>query len=103
MANERPSGMIQGAAMASGKYASAQCPVCSDVIAYKALRKRWDGQFVCRSCLDPKHPAEMRRSFKDAVALHHPRIDNSKVDENIGFGLYAITYDSAGTFTVVIS
>jgi len=60
-------------------------------------------QWVCRLCLDPKHPAEQRRQFKDAVALHHPRPKNENYSPEFGFGLFVTTYDEVGTVKVVIS
>lgn len=88
---------------ATGKYASSQCPVCSDVVAYLSMRKRWDGQWVCSACLEPRHPAERRRVFKDAISLHRPRKDNSSNDGTPGFGLRAISHDAIGKFTVSIT
>lgn len=102
MVSNPGAGLIQGAAYASGKRASAQCPVCGDVVAYSARRKRWDGLFVCRPCLDPHHPAERRKAFKDAVALKNPMPENFKGEVEVGFGMFAITHDEAGSFTVEI-
>lgn len=58
---------------ATGRHAIAECPVCAEQIAYSQLVKRWDGQYVCPSCNDPRHPQETPVRAKDAIALHHPR------------------------------
>lgn len=92
-----------GKTFADGKYADAQCPVCGEVVAYASLQKRWDGERVCRACLDPRHPAEVRKNFKDAIALRHAKPENISFNPVVGYGIAAATVDAAGTFTVVIS
>lgn len=103
MSDQGTKPVVSGSTYVAGKYAKAQCPVCGDAGKYMELRKRWDGQFVCRSCLDPRHPADRRRAFKDAVALHHGKPNNAKHDVNVGFGLFAMTHDWLGNFTVSIT
>ena len=41
-----------------GRKATAQCPICGDVIPYRDLVLDWRGVYVCPGCNDPRHPQE---------------------------------------------
>ena len=60
------------------------CDQCGDEVAYKDLRKQWDGLFTCGTCFDTRHPQDFpRASGADPEALLNPRVDNNDADSSI--------------------
>ena len=68
---------------ARGKYARAMCPVCGMEVAYRKLKRRWDGLWVCNSlgCFDKKHEQiTPPKHIQDPQALEHPWSDTDDED-----------------------
>lgn len=41
------------------------CPICGFKKKSSDMRKRWDGQMVCKDDLDPRHPQDFVRGVQD--------------------------------------
>jgi len=69
---------------ATGKHSRAMCDICGDEVAYKELKKQWDGFMTCGECFDVRHPQDFpRRHSADKEALRNPRVDNNDQDASI--------------------
>lgn len=77
---------------ASGKYARAMCDICGFEVAYKSLRKQWDGFMACGGCFDSRHPQDFPRIVRtDPETLRNPRPDNDNEPTTILAGQTKMT------------
>lgn len=49
------------------------CPVCGFKKRVSQGRRRWDKEFVCLSCWEPRHPQELIRPIKERIAARISR------------------------------
>jgi len=84
---------------AHGKHSKAMCPVGGHKVRYKDLRLRWDGLWVSKDEIEPKHEQlEPTRYTEDPQGLEHawPDRDNDDPDGNIATRLNSLTNPTFG-------
>lgn len=82
----RAPGSVRSRRFATGKFAVAECPVCSLIVPYRTLVEDWRGVWVCPDC-DDEPPAVLERAEipADAEGLAHPKpfLDDYPPEDNV--------------------
>ena len=74
------------------------CVICGRKKKSSFMRKRWDGQMVCKDDLDPRHPQDFVRGVQDnnAIPFTYARVTDTFTDDP-GYDDSTLTTVPSGT------